>query len=98
MLQAQLLPSVHGGGRIHPALHLHSSSHLTPCLPPRLHVALLAWLLAAPFPSLQELENLHKLEVVHLENFLDGQVAAGKAVPLKDGFKRKRETLLSTLF
>jgi hypothetical protein len=33
-----------------------------------------------------------------MQNFLDGQVQAGKATPLKDGFKRKREQLLSTLF
>eukprot|EP00798_Chlamydomonas_sp_ICE-L_P028800 gene28801-31989_t len=45
-----------------------------------------------------ELRNLHNLEIVHLENFLDGQVRAGKAVPLKDGFQRKREALLSTRF
>jgi hypothetical protein len=45
-----------------------------------------------------ELESLHRLEVVSLENFLDGQVMAGKAVPLKDGFRRKREQLLSTFF
>ncbi|MEW5299981.1 MAG: hypothetical protein WDW36_002946 [Sanguina aurantia] len=45
-----------------------------------------------------ELENLHKLEIVHLENFLDGQVQAGKAMPLKDGYRRKREQLLSTAF
>lgn len=48
--------------------------------------------------SWQELENLHKLEIVHLENFLDGQVQAGKAMPLKDGYRRKREQLLSTSF
>ncbi|GAX85315.1 hypothetical protein CEUSTIGMA_g12732.t1 [Chlamydomonas eustigma] len=45
-----------------------------------------------------ELESLHRLEVVSLENFLEGQVMAGKAVPLKDGFRRKREQLLCTLF
>jgi len=47
-----------------------------------------------------ELENLHRLELVQLEAFLDNQVQAGKAVPLKDKevFKRKREQLLSTQF
>ena len=43
-----------------------------------------------------ELESLHRLEIVSLENFLDGQVQAGKAVPLKDGFRRKREQVLSS--
>ncbi|GFR42594.1 hypothetical protein Agub_g3524 [Astrephomene gubernaculifera] len=44
-----------------------------------------------------ELEQLHKLELAHLENFLDGQVLAGKATPLKDpgAFRRKREQLFS---
>ena len=46
----------------------------------------------------QELESLHKLEVVSLENFLDGQVLAGKATPLEDGFRRKREQLFSSQF
>jgi hypothetical protein len=41
-----------------------------------------------------ELESLHRLEVVSLENFLDGQVLAGKAVPLKDAFRRKRDQIL----
>lgn len=41
---------------------------------------------------------MHRLEIVSLENFLDGQVQAGKAVPLKDGFRRKREQVLSTAF
>lgn len=41
---------------------------------------------------------MHKLEVVSLENFLDGQVQAGKANPLKDGFRRKREQLFSMPF
>ena len=45
-----------------------------------------------------ELESLHRLEIVSLENFLDGQVQAGKAVPLKDGFRRKREQVLSSIF
>lgn len=54
----------------------------------------------ALFRLWQELENLHKLEVVQLENFLDAQVAAGKAVPLKDegAFRRRREQLYSTQF
>ncbi|EFJ52709.1 hypothetical protein VOLCADRAFT_115660 [Volvox carteri f. nagariensis] len=44
-----------------------------------------------------ELEQLHKLELAHLENFLDAQVLAGKATPLKDpgAFRRKREQLFS---
>ncbi|KAG2437819.1 hypothetical protein HXX76_005439 [Chlamydomonas incerta] len=44
-----------------------------------------------------ELEQLHKLEMAHLENFLDGQVLAGKATPLRDpgAFRRKREQLFS---
>lgn len=46
----------------------------------------------------QELESLHKLEVVSLENFLDGQVLAGKATSLEDGFRRKREQLFSSQF
>lgn len=35
--------------------------------------------------------------MAHLENFLDGQVIAGKASPLKDpqAFRRKREQLFS---
>lgn len=41
-----------------------------------------------------ELESLHRLEIVSLENFLDGQVLAGKAVPLKDAFRRKREQII----
>mmetsp|Transcript_15962 Transcript_15962/g.28660 ORF Transcript_15962/g.28660 Transcript_15962/m.28660 type:complete len:369 (-) Transcript_15962:795-1901(-) len=45
-----------------------------------------------------ELESLHRLEIVHLENFLDAQALAGKTVPLKDGFRRKREQILSTEF
>ncbi|GFH25878.1 predicted protein [Haematococcus lacustris] len=47
-----------------------------------------------------ELESLHKLEVVQLENFLDAQVQAGKASPLKDAsaFRRKREALYNTAF
>lgn len=51
-----------------------------------------------PVGALQELENLHKLEIVHLENFLDGQVQAGKAMPLKDGYRRKREQLINSSF
>jgi hypothetical protein len=43
-----------------------------------------------------ELENLHKLEVVSLENFLDGQAIAGKATAIRDGFHRKREQLFNT--
>jgi len=36
-----------------------------------------------------ELQNLQRLEVVHLENFLDGQARAGKQMPLEErGFKR----------
>lgn len=36
-----------------------------------------------------ELLNLQRLEVVHLENFLDGQARAGKQMPLEEqGFKR----------
>ena len=36
-----------------------------------------------------ELLNLQRLEVVHLENFLDGQARAGKQLPLEErGFKR----------
>jgi hypothetical protein len=31
--------------------------------------------------------------VVQLENFLDGQVQAGKAQPIKDGFQRRREQI-----
>eukprot|EP00198_Chlamydomonas_reinhardtii_P007796 XP_001697133.1 predicted protein [Chlamydomonas reinhardtii] len=44
-----------------------------------------------------ELEQLHKVEMAHLENFLDGQVLAGKATPLRDpgAFRRKREQLFS---
>ncbi|KAG2497380.1 hypothetical protein HYH03_004538 [Edaphochlamys debaryana] len=44
-----------------------------------------------------ELEQLHKLEMAHLENFLDGQVLAGKATPLRDpgAFRRRREQLFS---
>jgi len=43
-----------------------------------------------------ELESLHRLEVVSLENFLDGQAIAGKARPIKDGFRRKREQLFKS--
>jgi len=45
-----------------------------------------------------ELENLHRLEIVQLESFLDNQVQAGKAVPLKDvsAFRRKREVLYNS--
>lgn len=42
---------------------------------------------------ISELESLHKLEVVQLECFLDGQALAGKAVPLADGYHRKREII-----
>ncbi|KAL0022975.1 hypothetical protein WJX79_000786 [Trebouxia sp. C0005] len=36
-----------------------------------------------------ELQNLQRLEIVHLENFLDGQARAGKQMPLEErGFKR----------
>lgn len=43
---------------------------------------------------LQDLDSLHRLEVVHLENFLEGQAQAGKYVPLRDStFRRKRELL-----
>ncbi len=54
----------------------------------------------SPCVSIQELENLHRLEIVQLEAFLDAQVQAGKAVPLKDDgvFRRKRETLYATTF
>mmetsp|Transcript_11125 Transcript_11125/g.19420 ORF Transcript_11125/g.19420 Transcript_11125/m.19420 type:complete len:389 (-) Transcript_11125:875-2041(-) len=47
-----------------------------------------------------ELENLHNLEMVQLESFLDAQVAAGKAVPLKDEgvFRRKREAIYAATF
>ena len=39
--------------------------------------------------SKAELLNLQRLEVVHLENFLDGQARAGKQLPLEEqGFKR----------
>jgi len=49
-------------------------------------------------PPLQELHSLHKLELVQLESWLDAQVQAGKALPLKDGeaYKRRREALCST--
>lgn len=40
-----------------------------------------------------ELESLHKLEVVQMENFLDAQVMAGKALPLPDAFQRKRDAI-----
>ena len=37
-----------------------------------------------------ELQNLQRLEVVHLENFLDGQARAGKQMPLEErAFKRE---------
>eukprot|EP00878_Enallax_costatus_P035237 GHUV01039250.1.p1 GENE.GHUV01039250.1~~GHUV01039250.1.p1 ORF type:complete len:271 (+),score=92.67 GHUV01039250.1:617-1429(+) len=42
----------------------------------------------------QDLDSMHRLEVVHLENFLEGQAQAGKYVPLRDStFRRKRELL-----
>ena len=57
------------------------------------------YLIPSPPPPPEELENLHKLEVVQLENFLDAQVQAGKASkPIHDGFRRKREQLYSTPF
>ena len=48
----------------------------------------------------QELETLHRLEVVQLEAFLDAQVQAGKAVPLRDegAFRRRREAIYATPF
>ncbi|KAF5836710.1 hypothetical protein DUNSADRAFT_5537 [Dunaliella salina] len=44
---------------------------------------------------IMELQSLHKLEMVQLENFLDAQVQAGKAVPLRDGdaYRRRRDAL-----
>mmetsp|Transcript_9940 Transcript_9940/g.27037 ORF Transcript_9940/g.27037 Transcript_9940/m.27037 type:complete len:437 (+) Transcript_9940:117-1427(+) len=48
---------------------------------------------------IMELQSLHKLEMVQLENFLDGQVQAGKAVPLRDGeaYRRRRDALSNTV-
>ena len=77
-------PAQAGGGA--PGHKARAASSIFSCSP---HFSL---------PLAQELENLHKLEVVHLENFLDGQVQAGKAVPLKNGFRRKKEALFSTNF
>ncbi|GIL94680.1 hypothetical protein Vretimale_910 [Volvox reticuliferus] len=51
-----------------------------------------------PFlPKIFILNGLSQLELAHLENFLDAQVLAGKATPLKDpgAFRRKREQLFS---
>lgn len=44
-----------------------------------------------------ETEAQHRQDIVQLESFLDGQVRAGKAVPLKDegAYRRKRELLHS---
>ena len=51
---------------------------------------------AARFRNMvSELDSMHRLEVVHLEHFLEGQVLAGKFVPLRDSnFARKKDMLL----
>lgn len=42
----------------------------------------------------QELDSMHRQEVAHLENWLEGQAAAGKYSPLRDStFKRRRDLL-----
>ena len=41
----------------------------------------------------QELQNLQRLEVVHLDNFLEGQVLAGKRDPMKESLFRKTATI-----
>eukprot|EP00873_Tetraselmis_striata_P036079 jgi/Tetstr1/456343/TSEL_043079.t1 len=41
-----------------------------------------------------ELSNLHKLEIAHLENFLEGKAIAGKCDPLKDSNFRRRAAIM----
>lgn len=46
---------------------------------------------------LQDLDSVHRLEVVHLERFLDGQAQAGKYVPLRDSTLSSKRELLDLL-
>jgi hypothetical protein len=43
---------------------------------------------------LQELDSMQRVELLHLQHFLEGAALPGKYVPLRDStFKRKRELL-----
>jgi hypothetical protein len=45
-------------------------------------------------PCLQELDSMQRVELVHLQHFLEGSALPGKYVPLRDStFRRKRELL-----
>jgi hypothetical protein len=51
-------------------------------------------LLLLLLPRLQELDSMQRLELVHLQHFLEGSALPGKYVPLRDStFRRKRELL-----